>query len=157
MLKEVEVFISGVVPEEYDYGEKVLWKLVIDPIDEVATLQRSYYMDGKLVSESAIDMTESEGRHFFAQIISPVTSDGEVIIRRLAEATITVNGKPVTFHGRSISHREICELANPGKPYNENLDVMYTRGVLSKPRGSLTKGESVMLANGMEFTCVLIR
>lgn len=63
--------------------------------------------------------------------------------------TITINGKEVYIIGEEIAYEEICNIANPPQQ-----TVTYSRGPAEKPDGTLYKGKSVKVANGMVIECV---
>lgn len=69
------------------------------------------------------------------------------------ETTIVVNGQQKTVTDKEISFDQVVALAFdpvPEGPY-VFITVAYRRGHGEKPQGTLTKGQSVKVKNGMIF------
>lgn len=67
--------------------------------------------------------------------------------------TIVVNAREKTFTGREISFNQVVELAFGSVSPNPNIvyTVTYKRGEGSKPEGSMEKGDTVRVKDGMIF------
>jgi len=67
--------------------------------------------------------------------------------------TIVVNAREKTFTGREISFNQVVELAFGSVSPNPNIvyTVTYKRGEGSKPEGSMEKGDTVKVKDGMIF------
>lgn len=69
--------------------------------------------------------------------------------------TILVNGEEIMLlpHVEAISYEEIVKLADGKLPTNPNTiyTVAYSNGPSSNPKGTLTKGRSVLVKEGMVF------
>lgn len=63
--------------------------------------------------------------------------------------TVTVNGKEVIICGNEeFSYEDICNIAHPPQQ-----SVTYTNGPTENYEGTLSKGKSVKVTNGMRFNC----
>ncbi|WP_375769801.1 multiubiquitin domain-containing protein [Archangium gephyra] len=69
------------------------------------------------------------------------------------EFTIIVNAEEKRVTGKELTFDQVVQLAFPGGPQGETrlYTVTYRRGEGNKPEGTLVKGESVKLKNGMIF------
>jgi hypothetical protein len=69
------------------------------------------------------------------------------------ETTIIVNGREKTTTAKELSFEEIVALAFENPPSGENVffTVTYRRGHGQKPEGTLVKGETVKVKDGMIF------
>lgn len=70
------------------------------------------------------------------------------------EFQIIVNGRERSVVGRKQSYEEIVRLAYPDPNPNANeftYTVSYTGGPKKNPEGTLSKGQSVFVKNGMIF------
>lgn len=70
------------------------------------------------------------------------------------ETTIVVNAQPKVVTTREITFEEVVSLAYDGNPPvgpNWVFTVTYRRGQNENPQGSLTKGTSVVVKEGMVF------
>lgn len=69
------------------------------------------------------------------------------------EFKIIVNGRPKEVTSKELSFTEIVSLAFSNPPTGENIlfTVTYEKGKGSKPEGTLVKGQSVHIKNGMIF------
>lgn len=69
------------------------------------------------------------------------------------EFTIIVNTREKTWADKKISHEEVIKLAFDVYSDNENIvyTVTYAKGEGKKHEGSLVKGESVPVKDGMIF------
>ena len=67
--------------------------------------------------------------------------------------TIVVNAREKTFTGREISFNQVVELAFGSVSQNPNIvySVTYKRGEGNKPEGSMEKGDTVKIKDGMIF------
>lgn len=67
--------------------------------------------------------------------------------------TIVVNAEQKTVTTRELTFEQIVQLAFPNNPQGGNwlFTVTYRKGEGNKPEGTLVKGESVKLKNGMVF------
>jgi hypothetical protein len=67
--------------------------------------------------------------------------------------TIVVNAREKTFTGREISFNQVVELAFGSVSPNPNIvySVTYKRGEGNKPEGSMEKGDTVKIKDGMIF------
>ena len=67
--------------------------------------------------------------------------------------TIVVNAREKTFTGRESSFNQVVELAFGSVSPNPNIvyTVTYKRGEGSKPEGSMEKGDTVKVKDGMIF------
>jgi len=67
--------------------------------------------------------------------------------------TIYINGTPKVVEKEHLSFDEIVALAFEAPPTGEGVDftVQYTKGHSDKPKGTLVKGQSVKVKEGMEF------
>ena len=67
--------------------------------------------------------------------------------------TIVVNAREKTFTGREISFNQVVELAFGSVSPNPNVvyTVTYKRGEGNKPEGSMEKGDTVKVKDGMIF------
>ena len=67
--------------------------------------------------------------------------------------TIVVNAREKTFTGREISFNQVVELAFGSVSPNPNIvyTVTYKRGEGNKPEGSMEKGDTVKVKDGMIF------
>jgi DNA-binding beta-propeller fold protein YncE len=67
--------------------------------------------------------------------------------------TIVVNAREKTFTGREISFNQLVELAFGSVSPNPNIvyTVTYKRGEGNKPEGSMEKGDTVKVKDGMIF------
>ena len=67
--------------------------------------------------------------------------------------TIIVNAREKTFTGREISFNQVVELAFGSVSPNPNVvyTVTYKRGEGNKPEGSMEKGDTVKVKDGMIF------
>lgn len=67
--------------------------------------------------------------------------------------TIVVNAEQHTVAGRELTFEQIVQIAFPNNPQGGNwlYTVLYRRGGGNKPEGTLVKGESVKLKDGMVF------
>jgi hypothetical protein len=69
------------------------------------------------------------------------------------EATIIVNGRKKVVTAKELSFEEVVALAFENPPSGENVffTVTYRRGHGQKPEGTLVKGETVKVKDGMIF------
>ena len=68
------------------------------------------------------------------------------------EHKIIVNGREKTFVGKEISFTEVVELAfGTTGDVNTIYTVTYSKGEHHKPKGTLVKGESTKVKDGMIF------
>jgi hypothetical protein len=69
------------------------------------------------------------------------------------EITIIVNSRPRTWSEKEISYKEVVILAFGSYSESENIiyTVTYSKGEDSKREGSLLKGQSVKVKEGMIF------
>lgn len=69
------------------------------------------------------------------------------------EVTIIVNAREKKWDKKEISYREVIELAFGSYSEDENVvyTVTYSKGQDSHKEGSLVKGESVKVKDGMIF------
>lgn len=69
------------------------------------------------------------------------------------EYQITVNGRPHTVKGKEISYDQLVLLSCGSAPQDPNaiFTITYKRGVGEKPEGTMSKGDSVKLKEGMVF------
>ena len=67
--------------------------------------------------------------------------------------TIIVNAREKTFTGREIGFNQVVELAFGSVSPNPNIvyTVTYKRGEGNKPEGSMEKGDTVKVKDGMIF------
>lgn len=67
--------------------------------------------------------------------------------------TIIINGTPKVVEKERLSFDEIVTLAFETPPTGEGVDftIHYTKGHSDKPKGTLPKGQSVKVKEGMEF------
>ncbi|PBK51311.1 hypothetical protein C6380_05145 [Pseudomonas syringae pv. actinidiae] len=73
------------------------------------------------------------------------------------EAHIVVNAKPKIVHARSLSYRDLVELAFPGSPHPANTvyTIDYDNGPHESPEGSVVDGQHVHVKEGMEFYVIV--
>lgn len=70
------------------------------------------------------------------------------------EYDIIVNGRPKTFNGKKISYEEVVILAYGEDAFNDDrfeYTVTYSKGHQDNLKGSLVRGESVRVKDGMIF------
>lgn len=67
--------------------------------------------------------------------------------------TIIVNGRSRSVPKDELSFAEVVVLAFDNPPTGENVEITitYTRGHGQKPEGSLTRGQTVKVKEGMIF------
>lgn len=67
--------------------------------------------------------------------------------------TIVVNAEQKTVTTRELTFEQLVQLAFPNNPQGGNwlYTVTYRKGEGNKPEGTLVKGESVKLKDGMVF------
>lgn len=69
--------------------------------------------------------------------------------------TVLVNGeeKVLSLHTKQLSYEEIVKLAYGTPPTNPNTiyTVAYSNGPIENPKGTLTRGRSVLVKDGMVF------
>jgi hypothetical protein len=67
--------------------------------------------------------------------------------------TIIVNAREKSFTGREISFNQVIELAFGSISSNPNIvyTVTYKRGEGNKPEGTMDKGDTVKVKDGMIF------
>ena len=63
---------------------------------------------------------------------------------------IIVNGRPSKFEGDEISYTEVVEIAYPGQSNSEFVFTVTYMGP-KMPDGTLVKGQSVEIRNGVKF------
>lgn len=70
------------------------------------------------------------------------------------EVTIYVNTTPHKWPKDEISYEQVVKLEVPDYPQNPPItySVKYKKGPGNKPEGTLSKGISVKVKDGMEFT-----
>lgn len=70
------------------------------------------------------------------------------------EFKIIVNAREKIFKGREISFEQVVELAFPKAVPNPNIvyTVTYKRGEGNKPEGSMDRGDTVKVKEGMQFS-----
>lgn len=68
--------------------------------------------------------------------------------------TIYVEGIPHQWPKGEITYDEVVTLEVPDYPQHQEItySVKYKKGEGKKPEGTLAKGESVKVTNGMEFS-----
>ena len=68
--------------------------------------------------------------------------------------TIFVEGTPHQWPKGEITYDEVVTLEVPDYPQHQDItySVKYKRGQGNKPEGTLAKGESVQVKDGMEFS-----
>lgn len=73
------------------------------------------------------------------------------------EFTIIVNGRRKTVHDRVLSFEEVVRLAYDPAPSGPNISitVTYRNGPRVNPAGSMTRGTSVHIQDGMIFNVVV--
>ena len=71
-----------------------------------------------------------------------------------ASVTITVEGTPHTWTKNKISYDEVVTLEVPDYAQHQEItySVKYTNGPSNRPDGTLAKGESVRVKDGMNFS-----
>lgn len=69
------------------------------------------------------------------------------------EFSIIVNGRPKTFIGKEITFNQVVELAFGTVSTNPNVSysITYIKGEGHKHEGTLDKGDTVKVKEGMEF------
>ncbi|WP_247394656.1 multiubiquitin domain-containing protein [Ralstonia pseudosolanacearum] len=65
--------------------------------------------------------------------------------------TIVVNGEQKVIHQKHLSFQEVCEIAFPQGPFGENIRYTVTYTYPDGREGSMTKGSTVEVENGMVF------
>lgn len=71
------------------------------------------------------------------------------------EATIIVNGRQKTVSQKELSFDEVVTLAFGPPNYDTNVyTVTYQKGEGHKPKGTLVRGESVKVKDGMIFDVI---
>jgi hypothetical protein len=70
------------------------------------------------------------------------------------EFKIIVNAREKIFKGREISFEQVVELAFGTVSTNPNIvyTVTYKRGEGNKPEGSMDRGDTVKVKEGMQFS-----
>ena len=80
----------------------------------------------------------------------------EMFTTRLAKVavTIVVEGMPHAWTKKKITHEEVVTLEVPDYPQHPEItySVKYTNGPNNKPEGTLAKGASVKVRDGMIFS-----
>lgn len=73
------------------------------------------------------------------------------------EVNVVVNAKPKLVNSRSLSYRDLVELAFPGSPHPANTvyTIDYDNGPHESPEGSVVDGQRVHVKEGMEFYVVV--
>ncbi|OGS23434.1 MAG: hypothetical protein A2297_01290 [Elusimicrobia bacterium RIFOXYB2_FULL_48_7] len=69
------------------------------------------------------------------------------------EYTIIVNSREKTWNEKEISYQEVIVLAFGSYSADPNMvyTITYAKGEESRPKGSMVKGVSVKVKNGMIF------
>ncbi len=70
--------------------------------------------------------------------------------------TIIVNTREITWDKKEITYDEVAKLAYPAYPEGESIvyTVSFSRGESPRHEGTMVKGDSVKVKNGMVFNVV---
>lgn len=131
-----------VIQSETITGKEIL-ELVKETSESYNVYQHIHHGQTKLIQpDERVDLTESGVERFTTE-----KHEGH------KEVTIIVNTREKQWEKENISYEEVVLLAFGSYSDDERITytVTYTRGDDSKPDGSLIKGQSVKVKNGMIF------